>query len=82
MTYVSDLRAYDTYWLTAPLGGLVCNYYTPYPSGNGETYIDEHILVEIEALLTRYWPNIQLPGQSLSGLPESEYQPSRNLLCQ
>lgn len=61
MTYVSDLRAYDTYWLGYPVlpPGLTCNYYTPYPGGGGETYMDEKILIEIEALLTRYWPHIQ-----------------------
>jgi len=61
MTYVSDLRAYDAYFIGYPLSppGLTCNYYTPFPGGNGETYMDEKILIEIEQLLTRYWPNIQ-----------------------
>jgi pimeloyl-ACP methyl ester carboxylesterase len=57
MTYVSDLTAYKAYWLWG--AGLVCNYYAPYPGGNGETYIDQNILTAVEALLTRYWPNIQ-----------------------
>lgn len=82
MTYVSDLTAYKAYWLWG--AGLVCNYYAPYPGGNGETYIDQQILIAVEALLTRYWPNIQtLEGNFMANYlanPYLDYQnPNINL---
>lgn len=82
MKYVSDLTAYKAFWLWG--AGLVTNYFEPYPGGNGETYMDEKILIEIEALLTRYWPNIQTyEGQFMANYlanPYLDYQnPNINL---
>jgi len=54
---VSDLVAYGAYWSWG--AGLVTNYYTPYPGGAGETYMDREVLVGIESNFTRYWPRIQ-----------------------
>jgi pimeloyl-ACP methyl ester carboxylesterase len=77
MTYVSDLTAYKAYWLWG--AGLVCNYYEPYPGGNGETYMDQKILIEIEALLTRYWPNIQtLEGSFMANYLSNPYLDYQN----
>lgn len=39
--------------------GKVSNYYTPYPGGQGETYMDREVLLDIYAIFTRYWPRIQ-----------------------
>ena len=54
---VSDLVAYGAFW-TWGAGG-VTNYYTPYPGGAGETYMDLTALINIESNFTRYWPTIQ-----------------------
>jgi len=82
MKYVSDLVCYKAYYLWG--NGLVSNYYTPYPGGNGETYIDQKVLNDIEALLTRYWPNVQTyEGQFMTNYlvnPYLDYQnPNINL---
>jgi len=82
INFVSDLVAYYAYYVFGP--GLATNYYTPYPGGNGETYMDEKILIEIEQLLTRYWPYIQdLEGAFMANYlvnPYLDYQnPNINL---
>ncbi len=55
--YVSDLLACGFYYSSGP--GMITNYYTPYPGGNGETYMDRAELVSIAVNFTRYWPRIQ-----------------------
>jgi len=54
---VSDLVAYGAYYAWG--AGIVTNYYTPYPGGAGETYMDQDVLIGIESNFTRYWPNMQ-----------------------
>ena len=54
---VSDLVAYGLYYVWGP--GVVTNYYTPYPGGAGETYMDREVAVGIAANFTRYWPTVQ-----------------------
>lgn len=62
---ISDLNAYNTYYAWG--AGLVTNYYTPYPGGEGETYMDLEPLVRVLAGFTRYWPSIQdLEGSQLN----------------
>ena len=59
MKYVSDLTAYGAYYAWG--AGLVTNYYTPYPGGNGETYMDQKVLIEVEAIadaLLAEYPNL------------------------
>lgn len=66
---ISDYVAYGAFWAWGT-GGLT-NYYTPYPGGDGETYIDQKILVDMVANFTRYWPAIQdLEGSQLEAYPE------------
>jgi len=55
--YVSDLLACGFYYSSG--AGMITNYYTPYPGGNGETYMDRASLVGIAVNFTRYWPRIQ-----------------------
>jgi pimeloyl-ACP methyl ester carboxylesterase len=54
---VSDVVAYGAYFAWG--AGLVTNYYTPFPGGGGETYMDEQRLISIMSLFTRYWPAVQ-----------------------
>jgi pimeloyl-ACP methyl ester carboxylesterase len=61
---VSDLVAYGAFYAWGP--GVVTNYYTPYPGGAGETYMNREVLIGIMANFTRYWPSIQdLEGSQL-----------------
>jgi len=62
---VADLVAYGAYWAWG--AGKVTNYYTPYPGGSGETFMDLDVLINIESNFTRYWPGIQdLEGSQLN----------------
>jgi hypothetical protein len=54
---VSDVVAYGAFFAWG--AGLVTNYYTPFPGGGGETYMDRERLIGIMALFTRYWPAVQ-----------------------
>lgn len=54
---IADYLAYSSYYVWG-VGG-VTNVYTPYPGGEGETYIDKIVLADILHSLTRYWPQIQ-----------------------
>jgi pimeloyl-ACP methyl ester carboxylesterase len=54
---VSDVVAYGAFYSWG--AGGVTNYYTPYPGGDGETYMDQERLIGIMALFTRYWPAVQ-----------------------
>lgn len=53
-----ELTQYFLFWRWGP--GMISNVYTPYPGGNGETYMDPEALNAGRAYLTRYWPQIQL----------------------
>ncbi len=57
VTNCIELSAYTYYWSWGE--GLVSNVYTPYPGGDGETYMDPEALNEARANNTRYWPNVQ-----------------------
>jgi pimeloyl-ACP methyl ester carboxylesterase len=57
INFVSDLVAWRSYYSWG--AGKVSNYYKPYPGGQGETYMDRSVLLEIYAIFTRYWPRIQ-----------------------
>ncbi len=57
MKWVSDLVGYAYYY--SGLAGTITDYYTPYPGGSGETYMDRNVLVAIASNFTRYWPAIQ-----------------------
>lgn len=62
---VSDLVAYGSFYTWG--AGRVTNYYTPYPGGSGETFMDLDALIDIESNFTRYWPAIQdLEGNQLN----------------
>jgi hypothetical protein len=64
--FVSDLVCYYGYYAWGP--GMVMNYYTPYPGGSGETYMDREVAIDIYANFTRYWPRIQdLEGAYMTG---------------
>ncbi len=66
INFVSDLVAWRSYYSWG--AGKVSNYYTPYPGGQGETYMDRSVLLEIYAIFTRYWPRIQdLEASFMSG---------------
>jgi hypothetical protein len=54
---VSDVVAYGAFYACG--AGGVTNYYTPYPGGAGETYMDPQTLIGIMSLFTRYWPAVQ-----------------------
>jgi pimeloyl-ACP methyl ester carboxylesterase len=54
---VSDAAAYGSFYVWG--AGKVTNYYTPYPGGQGETYMEREVLVGILSNFTRYWPRIQ-----------------------
>jgi pimeloyl-ACP methyl ester carboxylesterase len=70
MDYVSDLVAYGYYYTGVP--GTITNYYTPYPGGAGETYMDRQVLVGVASNFTRYWPSIQ----DLEGAAIANYGPN------
>ncbi|HET7786841.1 MAG TPA: hypothetical protein VFL36_12790 [Myxococcales bacterium] len=62
---VSDYAAYGSFYAWG--AGKVTNYYTPYPGGNGETYMNREVLVGILSNFTRYWPRIQdLEGAAMA----------------
>lgn len=68
---VSDLVAYGLYFTWG--AGMVSNYYTPYPGGSGETYMDREVLIGIASNFTRYWPSVQdLEGSVMSGFLPTE----------
>lgn len=52
-----ELTAYAYYWSWGE--GIVSNVYTPYPDGDGETYMDPGAMNAARANNTRYWPNVQ-----------------------
>lgn len=54
---VSDYAAYGSFYAWG--AGKVTNYYTPYPGGSGETYMNREVLVGILSNFTRYWPRVQ-----------------------
>lgn len=69
---IVDLAAYDSYWAWG--AGKVTNIYTPYPGGNGETYMDKELLANGRAIYTRYWPQVQnVEGTFLSGYADNPY---------
>lgn len=55
--FVSDLVAWRSYYSWG--AGILTNYYTPYPGGSGETYMDREVLIEMYSNFTRFWPRIQ-----------------------
>jgi pimeloyl-ACP methyl ester carboxylesterase len=73
INFVSDLVAYGYYYSSGP--GMITNYYTPYPGGAGETYMDRGVLVAIASNFTRYWPRIQ----DLEGAAIANYAPNDKL---
>jgi hypothetical protein len=66
INFVSDLVCYYGYYAWG--AGMVMNYYKPYPGGNGETYMDREVAIDIYSNFTRYWPRIQdLEGAYMTG---------------
>lgn len=57
VTNSMELSAYNYFWSWGR--GIVSNVYTPYPGGNGETYMDPEAMNAARANNTRYWPNVQ-----------------------
>ncbi len=76
---LSDLLAYQTYFLGLPgfdigLPGLLTNVYTPYPGGEGETYMDKSVLQVGLSNYSRYWPFVQnLENTFLTGYANNPY---------
>jgi pimeloyl-ACP methyl ester carboxylesterase len=69
---IADLAAYDSYYAWG--AGRVTNVYTPYPGGNGETYMDKESLLSGRAIYTRYWPQVQnVEGSFLTGYANNPY---------
>jgi len=69
---VSDLVAYGAYYAWG--AGKVTNYYTPYPGGSGETFMDRQVLIDIESNFTRYWPRMQdLEGTAMGNYLDNPY---------
>jgi pimeloyl-ACP methyl ester carboxylesterase len=64
---VSDVIAFGAYYAWG-VGG-VTNYYTPYPGGEGETYMDLKTLIGVMSNFTRYWPHVQ----NLEGVATGDY---------
>ena len=54
---ITDVSAYTSYYTWGE--GMVTNVFTPYPGGDGETYMDPDALILGRGEYTRYWPNIQ-----------------------
>lgn len=52
-----ELSSYAYFWSWGQ--GIVSNVYTPYPGGNGETYMNPETMNASRANNTRYWPNVQ-----------------------
>jgi pimeloyl-ACP methyl ester carboxylesterase len=70
--FVSDLVAYGAYYAWG--AGKVTNYYTPYPGGSGETFMDRQVLIDIESNFTRYWPLMQdLEGAAMANYLDNPY---------
>ncbi len=57
VTSAIELSAYNYFWSWGQ--GIVSNVYTPYPGGNGETYMNPETMNAARANNTRYWPNVQ-----------------------
>lgn len=67
-----DLAAYQSYWTWGE--GNVTNIYTPYPGGEGETYMDKDALCYARANYSRYWPAVQnVEAAFLAGYADNPY---------
>lgn len=67
-----DLAAYQSYWTWG--AGRVTNIYTPYPGGEGETYMDKDALCYGRANYSRYWPAVQnVESAFLAGYADNPY---------